>query len=101
MWTKINVSDFGWVGKLRVVQDAVAVDISGYTTLSYIFCAPSGRKRTRTAQFGTDGTDGVLTYTVANGDIDEVGDWQVQARIAKTGVELTAERLLFEVQPRL
>ena len=99
-WENIHVDDFGWVGNLTIKQDGVAVDVSSYTTLQFVFESPSGVDSTETAAFDSDGTDGVITYTVQDGDIDEVGIWKVSARVAKTGAELTSDPLLFEVLPR-
>ena len=101
MWSEITSGDFGWVGKLRMVQDGTAVDISAYTTRQFIFKSPIGAVTTKTATFDDDGTDGILKYTVADGDIDRAGSWRVQARIAKTGVELTSDPLHFQVEDRL
>lgn len=100
-WTDIHIDDYGWVGKLALKQDGAAVDISSYTTRQFIFKSPSGVKTTKTATFDTDGTDGVLKYMVEAGLINEVGDWWVQARIAKTGAELTSDPILFRVKKRL
>lgn len=101
MWEDIHEDDYGWIAKLRIVQDGVVQDISSYTTLQFIFKAPSGTITTKTATFDTDGIDGVLKYTVEDGVIGEVGNWRVQARIAKSGVELTSKELRFVVHARL
>jgi hypothetical protein len=42
-----------------------------------------------------------LKYTVEAGLINEAGDWSVQARIAKTGAELTSDPITFRVKKRL
>lgn len=100
-WDNIHAGDYGWVGRLRLTQACVAVDISSYTTRQFIFKSPSGVKTTKTAAFDTDGTDGVLKHTVEAGLINEAGDWSVQARIAKTGAELTSDPISFRVKKRL
>lgn len=100
-WTDIHINDYGWVGKLALKQDGAAVDISSYTTRQFIFKSPSGVKTTKTATFDTDGTDGVLKYTVEDGLINESGNWYVQARIGKTGAVLTSAELRFNVASRL
>jgi hypothetical protein len=96
-YTDIQADDYGWIARLTLQQDGVAVDISSYTTLQLIFRDPSGTQSAKTATFNTDGTDGVLKYTVADGDIDVAGSWRVRARVAKTGVELHSEWHLFTV----
>lgn len=100
-WANIHENDYGFDGKLRIVKDGTAQDISSYTTRQYILKSPAGTIATKTAAFDTDGTDGILSYTFADGDIDRTGTWTVQARIAKTGVELTAKALRFNVEDRI
>ena len=91
--SQIQADDYGWALNLTIEQDGVAVDISSYTTLQYIFSDPSGNDTTKTAAFNSDGTDGVLTYTIEDGLIDEAGRWLVRARVAKTGAEITSSAL--------
>lgn len=88
----VNVSDFGYTCRLVLQQDGVTQDISSYGTKQLLFTAPGGTETTKTAQFDTDGTDGALVYTVADGDIAAVGVWDVRARIAKSGARLTSDR---------
>lgn len=88
----VNVSDYGYTCRLVLQQDGVTQDISSYGTKQMLFTSPAGTETTKTAQFDTDGTDGALTYTVADGDIAAVGIWEVRARISKTGVRLTSDR---------
>jgi len=100
-WQNITVDDYGYNCKLRVVKSGVAQDLSEYTSQQFIFRSPRGQVATKTAGFDTDGTDGVLRDTVADGDIDEIGEWQVQARVSTTSVELTTEALTFRVKKRI
>lgn len=100
-WTDIHVNDYGWVGKLTLVQDGVAVDISSYDTLEMIFMPPNRASAVvKTAAFDTDGTDGVVKYTVQDGDIAVAGDWKVFARISKDETELTSSFVHFSVKVR-
>jgi hypothetical protein len=100
-WQNIHVDDYGWTGRLRLVQDKVAQDISSYTTRQFIFKPPTGAVKVKTATFDTDGVNGVLKYVIESGVIDQVGEWKVQARIAKSGAEITSDEIAFMVQPRL
>jgi len=100
-WEDINKDDYGWVGKLTLKQDGTAVDISSYTAWVFILKDPDGVTAEKVAAFDSDGTDGKLKYTIADGDIDSAGNWQVQARISKVGVELTADPLSFLVADRI
>lgn len=99
-WTDIHVDDYGWIGKLTLKQDGTAVDLSGYSTLQMIFIAPDGTAATKTAAFDSDGRDGIIKYTIQNGDIDAAGDWKVFARVAGGGAEITTNFISFHVQER-
>ena len=100
-WEDIQVDDFGWVGKLTLKQDGSAVDISSYTTKKFILRNPVGATVEKTAIFDSDGTDGVLKYTILTGEIAVAGNWKVEARIAKTGAEITSNPHAFSVAERL
>lgn len=97
-WSDIHVGDYGSVGKLTVTEDGTAVDVSGYTMLQYIFTKPDGTTATKTAAFDTDGTNGVLAYTIEDGLFDTAGVWKVRARVAATGVSLLSDELFFLVE---
>jgi hypothetical protein len=99
-WEDIQVDDYGWVGKLTVQEDGSALDISSYTTKQFILTDPDGTATAKTAIFDSDGSDGILKYTILDGDIDAAGKWYVQARVAKTGTELTSEAHAFYVAAR-
>lgn len=100
-WRNIHVDDYGWVGKLRIVQDGEPVDISTYTTRQFIFTKPDGTEVTKTATFDTDGTNGVLRYVVETGVMNVVSaKWSVRALLTKVGSELTSAPLNFSVKAR-
>lgn len=94
----IMVGAYGNPIRLTCKEDGVAADISAYTTTrQLIFADPSGNASAKTASFYTDGTDGVLTYTVESGLFDEAGNWRVQAKIATASKVVYSETLEFEV----
>lgn len=99
-WNNIHVDDFGWVGKLRIVQDGVAVDISSYTTRTFIFTPPDDVEVEKTAVFSVNGVDGYLQYTAEAAFFATTGTWRVRALVQKTGVELTSATLAFYVKAR-
>ena len=100
-WQDVEVDDFGWTGKLTLQQDGTAVDISTYVTKQFILRDPDKVATVKTASFDSDGSDGILKYVIQDGDIDAVGNWSVQARIIKAGVELTSSDITFHVKARL
>ena len=99
-WENIHVDDYGWAGKLRIVQDGVAVDISSYTTRQFIFRKPDGTEVTKAATFVSNGQDGYLQYVAEDGVFDSEGKWRVNAFLAKTNSELTSGTLKFDVEAR-
>ena len=99
-FTNIHVDDFGWVAQLAVTEDGAAVDISSYTTRQFVFRKPDATEVTKTAVFDSDGTDGVLDYTVEDGLIDATGYWGVRAVLTKANAELTSDTVTFFVAAR-
>lgn len=82
-WNNISVGEYGWIGRLLLTMDGVAEPLGSYDTLEFQFKPPSGAIRTRTAEFATDGSDGLLERVIADGDIDVPGNWRVRAHIAR------------------
>lgn len=99
-WDGIVVGDYGQTGRLTVndIDEGTAANISGYTnTIQMIFTDPSGNETTKTASFTTDGSDGVVEYTIESGLIDEAGVWQVRAKVQSATAVLTSEQHRFYV----
>jgi hypothetical protein len=92
--------DYGQTAQLTFVDtdtDAAA-DISAYsTTIQMIFVDPDGNETAKTATFATDGSDGVIQYTVESDLFDAAGTWQVYGRVASGTARLTTEKHRFEV----
>ena len=96
-WKDIIVNSYGWTAMLRINQDRVPTDVSGYSA-SFVFTSPSGVVKTRSASFATDGYDGVFQYATADGDIDEVGNWSVVAVLTASGLSIQAKKHSFFVE---
>ena len=100
-FTDIAVNNWGWVAKITFTEDSVAVDISSFTTLEIIFTSPAGVATVKNASDGvaffTDGTDGILTYTVESGLISAAGTWILHGRLTKATAMLTSIEKTFEV----
>lgn len=87
-WNGIAVGNYGQVGKLTFIDtdNSTAEDISTYSdTIQMIIKDPSGNQQTVTAAFDSDGTDGIIKYTVATGIFDESGWWYVRGKVTDTG----------------
>ena len=58
-----------------------ALDISAATTMQFKVRKPDATVLTWAATFVSDGTDGKITYSTVDGDIDAAGTWLLEARI--------------------
>jgi hypothetical protein len=90
MSSEIHALDYGTELRITVKEDDVAIDISSATTTEFLIRKPDGTLLTVDADFYTDGTDGVLTYTTVEGDTDIVGLYKFQARIEMGGLFYTS-----------
>ena len=98
---KIQIGDYGQVVKLTMidVDTDAAADVSGYTTSQqFIFQDPSRNNTAVSASFDSDGSDGVVKYTLASGLLDEQGRWTVRARVKSGSAQLTSEPEYFDVE---
>ncbi len=79
----IVAGDFGQAVELTFidVDTGLVADISAFVTAQkMLFESPSGTATTKTAAFKTDGTDGIISYTVES-DFLTVGKWRVKGRV--------------------
>jgi len=90
MSSEIHALDYGTELRITVKDDDVVVDISTATSTDFLIRKPDGTLLTVAADFYTDGTDGILTYTTVEGDTDIVGLYKFQARITLGGVFYTS-----------
>ena len=81
MAQEIHKDDVGTKFVVKIQDGNDIVDLSAATQKQILFLKPSTGTITGTASFLTDGTDGILTYTAVTGDLDETGDWFLQARL--------------------
>lgn len=80
---ELHENDVGTVLSVTVLdaQTKLALDLSETTKKVFIFRKPSGTTVQKTASFGTDGSDGVLTYTFVAGDLTPFGSWSVNVYV--------------------
>ena len=100
---EVQVSSYGWNFDLRVVDSVAApIDVSAATTIEFLAKKPSAStSMVLAATFVTDGIDGRLRHTVASGEIDTVGTWQIQTHVVMPGAELFSSVLFFDVKANL
>ena len=81
MASEIHVGDIGTVFRITIKDGADIVDISNVDSKLVFFQKPDGTTLSRTATLYTDGLDGILQYVTQDGDLDQAGTWQIQAKI--------------------
>ena len=93
--------DFGQTIELTMtdVDTNAAADVSSYSTSQkMIFVAPDSTETEKAAAFKTDGSDGVLTYTV-DASFLTAGNWTVRGRVTSATAQLTSVKHHFKVLP--
>jgi len=97
---KISKDDYGYSILLTFIDTDTnsADDISAYTTAQYmVFQDPMGTEHEKSASFNTDGSDGVVTYTVQDGDIPMSGEWKVRIKVQSGSSIIRSEWETFDV----
>ena len=98
---KLIAADYGQPIELTFidVDTDAAADISGYlTTIQMVFTKPDGTITAKTAIFKTDGSDGIIEYTVEDAFLT-AGSWRVRGRVAAGNAKLTTQDYSFKVYP--
>lgn len=103
---EIHLNDIGTVFRTTIKDKACdgtssVLDVSAATTLNLIFKKPGGTVVTKSASFTTDGTDGQIEYITVDGDLDEVGNWQIQAYIVLPSGSWRSDKGTFYVHENL
>ena len=93
-------NDFGIDLILNVkTQDCMPADISAVPTREFEFAKPDGTIVTKSASFVTDGTDGVLKYTIESGLLDVIGTWTVRPKLSDGSTKtFRGEKVAFAVK---
>lgn len=99
----IQINDVGTVFRLTVIEctTQAPLDLSSANPMTVVFKKPDGATLTKTGVWATDGTDGIVTYTTIAGDIDQVGNWYVQAAVTVPGGSFRSSVALFRVESNL
>lgn len=98
----VHKGDVGTTFRARVKDGAYAVDLTGATTLEFVFKAPSAALKTFTGSVSGDAKFGKFEYiTLLDTDLDEVGTWQWQPHIVLPSGEWRGEVRTFDVLANL
>ncbi len=91
--------DYGGIIRVRVREDGAVKDVSGYTTRQFRLIRPTDKVETIvTATFTTDGTDGLLQYTVASGLLSKKGAWRIQVLLTSASAYVQSSIGQFPVE---
>jgi hypothetical protein len=84
---------------IKDIDTDTAADVSAYSTAQKVQLKdPSGNTADHAgAAFNSDGSDGLLDYTTASGDIDEAGTWAIRTHITSASAVLISQWLEFDV----
>lgn len=101
--TEAHVGQFGPRIEITFVNSAgAAIDISAASVAKEISLQkPDKSVSVKTASFVTDGTDGKIDYTLADGDLDVAGLWRVQGRVEGPAFEYSSRVIDFRVNPNV
>ena len=100
----VSVGSYGQTMLITLKDlDGNVQDVSAYNgTNSAIAKSPDNKKTaTATVTFNAGGTDGVVLWTWADGDIDRAGDWSVQVVLNKSGARVKSYIARMPVVPGL
>jgi len=98
---EIHVGDIGTVFTLTIKDMNAIIDISSATTLDLFLRKPSGKTLSRVCALATNGKDGKLKYTTIAGDMDEDGNWEIQAKVVLPSGTWYSDRGIFHVHANL
>lgn len=95
MAQKIYLGDIG-----TIITVETGADLTGATTMEFLIKKPSGAGDTWTAVIpgGSVAQDGILIYTTILGDLDESGQYALQAHRIGPGVEHLGNTAYFDVE---
>jgi hypothetical protein len=79
---EIHLGDIGTVFEVTLKDGDAIVDVSTATAKTIYFLKPNGTTLVaKSADFKSDGSDGIIQYTTVANDLDELGKWKIQARV--------------------
>lgn len=81
MASEIHYGDIGVNFNITVMNGTAVLNVSNANSINIIFQKPDNSDLIKTASLITDGTDGNIRYTTVSGDLDQIGTWQIQAKV--------------------
>lgn len=81
MASEIHYGDIGVNFNITVMNGTAVLNVSNANSINVIFQKPDGSDLIKTATLVTNGIDGNIRYTSVSGDLDQIGTWQIQAKV--------------------
>jgi hypothetical protein len=98
---EIHLYDIGTSFEITLKDCDVVVDVSSASLKEIIFKKPDKTTVTKTADFKTDGTDGIIQYITVLDDLDQKGSWYIQAKVTLPTGTWSSNTEKFKVYPNL
>lgn len=99
---EIHVGDVGTQIEATIVDDdCVVLDISDATVKEIKIKPPQGVTQTHTAEFLSDGSDGIIYFITEVDDISIAGMWKIQGRVTTLDGVWNTKIGTFEVKTNL
>ena len=100
---EIHVGDIGTSFEMVLMECLEVVDISTATIKEIIFKKPDTAKTViiKTADFKTDGVDGIIYYKTILDDLDIKGTWYIQAKVTMPTGTWSSDTSKFKVHANL
>ena len=83
----IQANSIGEVIKIAFTDSltGLAADLTGVSTIHYIFVAPDGTRTVRNGVVNGTAAAGNVKYTTVSGDINQIGYWEAQGVLGYAG----------------
>jgi len=82
MSCEIHLNDIGTVFRLTILDcENQIIPISNASNIIITFKKPSGVSVAKLGTLYTDGEDGKVQYVTIANDLDEIGNWKIQAKV--------------------
>ena len=89
----VRFTSFG----VTTASDSVNISSADSSSHLIILKSPTGVIKKLSAQFRTDGTDGMIQAFIQGGDVTEVGDWKVFGRVFFNDESISTEEGILRV----
>ncbi|HXH05869.1 MAG TPA: hypothetical protein VNI83_04690 [Vicinamibacterales bacterium] len=98
---EVRLGDTGTKLRVALLDGETPVDLSALVVGKLKLRKPDGTVIERVATVVPPPSSGVLEYTTIAGDLDQVGQWEIQAYIEVGTGQWHSTREIFVVSPRL